>query len=141
MADLSGLIRVRKHAVEQKQKVVAELYRIAEDLQNQKNGLLSGLKVEEEKLKDMDVEMLSYFGPYSKAVNERVEEIDKKNVTLEKRIQLAQEDMRAAYAELKKVEITQERREAEDKKEIKKKESIELDEIAIEGFRRKQEDA
>ncbi len=140
MADLKGLIRVRKHIVEQKQKAVSELYRIAEELKNSKEGLLLNLKLEEGKLKDMSVEMLSYFGPYSEAVKDRVKEIDKKAVTLEKRIQMAQEDMRAAYNELKKVEITQERREDEEEKAISKKESDELDEIAIEGFRRKQED-
>ena len=137
MADLTGLIRVRKHTVEQKQKAVSELYRLAEELQNSKNELLDNLKSEEDKLKDMSVEMLSYFGPYSEAVKDRVAEIDKKSVTLEKRILMAQEDMRAAYAELKKAEITQERRDEEEQKAIDKKESDELDEIAIEGFRRK----
>ncbi len=141
MADLSGLIRVRKHTVEQKQKVVAELYRQVEGLLSQKTDLLDNLKLEEEKLKDLQVEMLSYFGPYSEAVKGRVEEIDKKNKILEKRIQIAQEDMRAAYSELKKVEITQRQREAEEAKQIAKKESDELDAIAIDGFRRKtQED-
>ena len=48
--------------------------------------------------------------------------------------------MRRAFAELKKIEITQERREDEEEKAINKKESAELDEIAIEGFRRKQDD-
>lgn len=140
MADLKSLIRVRKHTVEQKQKTVADLYRAAEELQNQKAGLLENLALEEEKLKNMSVEMLSYFGPYSEAVKERVTEIDKKSDTLEKRIMIAQEDMRAAYAELKKVEITQERREEEEAKEIKDKEAAELDEIALEGYRRKLEE-
>ena len=140
MADLKSLIRVRKHTVEQKQKVVADLYRAAEQLKNQKDDLLENLAIEEDKLKDMSIEMLSYFGPYSKAVKERVNEIDQKSDMLEKRIMIAQEDMREAYAELKKVEITQERREEEDAKEIKDKESAELDEIAIEGYRRKLEE-
>lgn len=140
MADLKSLIRVRKHTVEQKQKTVADLYRAAEELQNQKAGLLENLALEEEKLKNMSVEMLSYFGPYSEAVKERVTEIDKKSDTLEKRIMIAQEDMREAYAELKKVEITQERREEEETKEIKDKEAAELDEIALEGYRRNLEE-
>ena len=140
MADLKSLIRVRKHTVEQKQKAVADLYRVSEELQNQKTDLLDNLSLEEQKLKDMSIEMLSYFGPYSVAVKERVADLDKKSETLEKRIMIAQEDMRAAYAELKKVEITQERREEEEAKELKDKESAELDEIAIEGYRRKLDD-
>lgn len=141
MADLSSLIRVRKHSVEQKQKVVAELYRQAEELETEKTTILARLEEEREKTQEMGVEMLSYFGPYSEAVKERVQEIDEQTHTLEARIQIAQEDMRAAFSELKKVEITQERREEEEKSEIDKKESDELDAIAIEGFRRNVEEA
>jgi len=137
MADLNPLIRVRKHVVEQKQKFVAELYRQADEMEGQKATLLTQLDEEQEKIQEMGVEMLSYFGPYSEAVKERVVEIDDGMKVLEARIQIAQEDMREAFAELKKVEITQERREDEEEKARNKMESAELDEIAIEGFRRK----
>lgn len=140
MADLSGLIRVRKHALEQKQKFVAELYRQAEELENQKTTLLAQLDEEREKMQEFGVEMLSYFGPYSDAVKERVIEINEAAVTLESRINIAREDMRAAFAELKKIELTQEAREAEEQKEQDKKESAELDAIGIEAYRRKQDE-
>lgn len=138
MAKLDGLIRVRKHALDQKQKFVAELYRQAEQLQNQKVTMLEQLDEEQEKVKEFGVEMLSYFGPYSVAVKERVKEIDQATETLETRIEIAREDMRTAYNELKKIEITKERRDDEEQREINKKESDELDAIAIEGFNRKE---
>jgi flagellar export protein FliJ len=138
MADLNPLIRVRKHAVEQKQKFVAELYRQAEELQAQKTTLLTQLDEEQEKVQEFGVEMLSYFGPYSEAVKERVAEIDQAAATLESRIEIAREDMREAYAELKKIEIAKENRETAEEKARNKKESDELDDIAIEGYRRKQ---
>ena len=141
MADLSGLIRVRRHALEQKQKFVAELYRQAEELDNQKATLLTTLDEEREKVDEMGVEMLSYFGPYSEAVKERVEEIDEASETLNARIEIAREDMRAAFAELKKIQITQERREDEEEKAVNKKESDELDEIGLETYRRKVEES
>lgn len=141
MAKLDGLIRVRKHALDQKQKFVAELYRQSEELANQKITLLETLDEEQEKMQEFGVEMLSYFGPYSEAVKERVVEIDEASATLEARIEIAREDMREAYTELKKIEITKERRAGEEEKAINKKESDELDEIAIDGFRRKQEEA
>ena len=140
MAKLDGLIRVRKHALDQKQKFVAELYRQAEELENQKVTLLTTLEEEREKVDEMGVEMLSYFGPYSKAVKERVQDIDEAASTLETRIEIAREDMREAFAELKKIEITKQNRDDAEEKEINKKESDELDEIAIEGFRRKVEE-
>lgn len=140
MANLSGLIRVRKHTVDEKQKALSDLYRRSEELAAERAGLLNALEEEREKVSEMDVQMLSYFGPYSEAVQERVGDLDKVVDTLEKRIRIAQEDMRQAFSELKKVEITQARRVDEEKKEINKKESDELDEMAIEGFRRKQEE-
>ena len=138
MADLEPLIRVRKHTVEQKQKFLAELYRQAEDLEREKETVLERLEQERESVKEMQVQMLSYFGPYSKAVKARVTEIDHARGQLETRIEIAREDMREAFAELKKIEITQERREAEEEAEINKKESDELDEIGLDIFRRQQ---
>ncbi len=140
MADLNPLIRVRKHVVEQKQKFLAELYRQAEELENQKTTLLDTLAEERKKVDEMGVEMLSYFGPYSEAVKDRVTDIDDAAGKLETRISIAQDDMREAFSELKKIEITQGRREAEEQAGIDKKESDELDSIAIEGYRRKMEE-
>lgn len=140
MADLNPLIRVRKHAVEQKQKFLAELYRQAEELANQKATLERQMREEQERVRDMGVEMLSYFGTYAEAVKERIKDIEDAISKLEVRIEAAREDMRSAFAELKKIEITQERREDEEEAAIEKKSAAELDEIAIEGYRRKQEE-
>lgn len=136
MADLTGLIRVRKHDLEQKQKTVAELYRQAEELANQKTELLETLDKEQEKMKEFGVEMLSYFGPYSEAVHERVENIDQETAKLETRIEIAREDMRLSFAELKKIEITHQRRLDEEQEKADKRESNTLDEIAIDGYLR-----
>jgi flagellar FliJ protein len=140
MADLKSLIRVRKHTVEQKQKVVAALYEEATKLENEKNAMLTTLAEEEAKSADMPLEMLSYIGPYREAVQLRVAAIGIVAKNLEARIQIAQDDMRQAFSELKKVEITQEKREDEEKAELDKKESNELDDIAIEAFLRRQKE-
>ncbi|MCD8562758.1 MAG: flagellar FliJ family protein [Alphaproteobacteria bacterium] len=140
MANLNPLIRVRKHTVEQKQKALADLYRQAEELISQKKKLLDQLAVERQKVDEMGVEALGYFGRYSEVVRERSEEIDDSMKMLESRIEVAREDMRLAFAELKKVEIIQERRDDEEKAERDKKDASVLDDIAIEGYRRKMED-
>jgi len=54
-------------------------------------------------------------------------------------LQEAQENVRAAFADMKRVEIVHERRQKEEQKEIDDKESRELDAIGIEGFRRKED--
>lgn len=136
MADLDPLIRVRKHAVEQKQKFLAELYRQAEEMAAQKTTLETQLEQEREKTEVMDVQMLSYFGPYAEAVKGRIADIEDNINKLDTRIEIAREDMRAAFSDLKKIEITQARRDKEALKELEKKETAELDEIGIETFRR-----
>ncbi len=140
MADLHALIRVRRHTVEQKQKVLADLYRKAEELENQKKELNETLAMERRKLDEMGVEALGYFGRYSEVVRERSEEIDESMKRLNNRIEVAREEVRLAFSELKKIQITQENREAEEKKARDKKESALLDDIAIEGYRRRQDE-
>jgi flagellar FliJ protein len=137
MADLDPLIRVRRHVVEQKQKFLAELYRQQEELLVQKQTLLEQLAEERQKINEMGAEMLSYFGPYAEAVRLRVADIDEAMAKLNTRINIAREDMREAFAELKKIEITQERREDEEQRELDKKETAELDAIGIETYRRR----
>ncbi|MFK7839356.1 MAG: hypothetical protein AB8B83_03415 [Bdellovibrionales bacterium] len=136
-ADLNPLIRMQKHSLEQKQKFLAELYRQADDYENQKKTMIETLEKERQSVSDMGVEMLSYFGPYEKSVEARVEEIDAAMQTLNTRIEMAREDIRAAFADLKKVEITQENRDQDEQKAINKKQSDDLDEIGLEVFRRK----
>ena len=139
MADLKPLIRVRKHDIEQKQKTLAELYRQAEELKKRRDTLEVQLAIEREKTSDMDAEMLKFFGPYSESVKTQIEGIDDDRDKLEQLITMAQEDMRAAFAELKKVEIIAERRAADELAELDKKDADELDEIAIDGFRRSED--
>jgi flagellar export protein FliJ len=140
MADLNPLIRVRKYAVEQKQKFLAELYRQANELQSRKQAMLDQLAEEEIKIQDMGVEMLPYFGPYSQAVRERVDEINDSIAVLDRRIEIAREDMRFTFAEFKKIELTQEARDDAEIAALHKREADELDEIALQIFRRQQAD-
>lgn len=140
MADLNPLIRVRKHAIEQKQKVLAGLFRKAEDLAAQKVSFLDQLETERRKIGEMGPEMAAFFGPYAESVKMRVAGIDAETAKLEVRIQAAQDDMREAFAELKQIEIVQERRDEEEMQEILRKENAVLDDIGIEGFVRKDDD-
>ena len=140
MANLKSLIRVRKHVVEQKQKFLAELYRQAEELENQKTTMIGQMKKEQETLKEMPAEMIGFFGAYSEAVKARVEDIEDAQKKLESRITVAQDDMRDAFGELRKIELIQEKRDREEKAARDKKESQEMDEIGLNAFRTSQED-
>lgn len=139
MAELDSLIRVRKYTVEQRQKALASLYKRAQDLKDERDSLEAQHAIEAEKARQMDADFLSYFGAYSKRVSDQIESIDIKRKKLENQIRLAQEQVREAFAEMKKVEIVNDRRKAEAQTELDKKEAGELDEIAIDGFRRKED--
>lgn len=102
--------------------------------------MLDQLAEEKEKIKTMGAEMMVFFGPYAEGVKGRVVEIDEAAEKLEVRIQAAQDDMRDAFAELKKIELIQEARDKEAAQELLKKETQDLDAIAIDGFMRKEED-
>lgn len=141
MADLNPLIRVRRHAVEQKQKFLAELYRQAEELEAHKRALQEQLAIETERAHALNaIDALSDLSRYSAAVHDRIADIDEARGQLEIRIEAAREDMREAFAEVKKIEITQNRREEEEAIELLKKEADELDAIGIELHRRRQEE-
>lgn len=141
MADLESLIRVRRHAVEQKQKVLADLYRQAESFAARRKKLEEDLVREREAadaLGTLDAPLL--FARYADGVKKKMAAIDQEKARLEPRILLAQEDVRAAFAELKKIEIVDERRKARDKEESARREGRMYDDIGVERFRRSRDE-
>lgn len=140
MSDLKPLIRLRKYRVEEKQKVLAELFRQTELIEGRKKVLYDSLDREEKMAEESDsIDAMFAFVAYASRVHT---ELEKLNILIEKmepRIQKAQEEMREAFSEQKKAEIIQDRREEQERLEIAKKEDTNLSEIGIEIYRRKQE--
>ncbi len=138
MANLSSLIRLRKHTVDQKQKFLSGLYRQAEALEQKKKGYQDKLSTERALLEEQEMlEALAWFGRFAEGMKGQIALIDKDIANLEQRIEIARADLRNAFAELKKIEITNDRRIAAEKKAIQAKENKEMDEIGIESHRRK----
>ena len=140
MADLQSLVRLKRHNVEEKQKILADIYRQVELRENHKQELLDRLERERKALDELgDLESFADFGRFSGVIRKDIDRVDAELRKLETRVALAQEEVRAAFADMKRVEIVERRRAAEEEKEIKDKEDKELDEIGIEGFRRREE--
>lgn len=140
MADLDPLIRLRRYTVDEKQKFLSALYREAENLINKRNELAAQLEREKELAKaEGSPDSISFFGRYAENVRKKLGKFDELIKKMENRIEGAQEDMRAAFAELKKVEIIKRKRQEREQEKQDHKESQALDEIAIEGFRRREE--
>lgn len=141
MANLKSLIKLRRHNVDEKQKVLGELYRQIEIIERNKQILIERLR-EERNVLDQNgtLEMYAYFGRFSLNIHRSLERMNEEKQKLEVRIQIAQDDVREAFANMKRIEIVQNEREKAEKKEQDDKETRELDEIGIEVFRRKDEE-
>jgi flagellar export protein FliJ len=141
MADLDPLIRFRKHTVDEKQKILSQLYRDAENLERQRQAILDKMEREKKLAQEMGApEALTYLGRYLEGARKKVKIYDGAIKKIEIRIAAAQEDIREAFAEQKKVEITQAERKAREKKARDHKDDQEMDDIALDGFRRKKDE-
>ena len=140
MADLEGLIRLRRNTVEEKQRIIADLFRNAEKIEKRKTALEEKLQNEREAIdNNPELETLTYFGAFEQVALRDIDRLAQELQKWEERIEIAQDDMRNAFADLKRVEIVDRRRKEEALAEQKAKETLELDEIGIEGFRRREE--
>jgi flagellar export protein FliJ len=141
MANLLSLIKLRRHNVDEKQKALAELYRQSEAIEASKTQLLERLRTERDVLdKSGMLEMYAYFGRFSQNIHRMIDRLNLEKEKLETPIRIAQDDIREAFANMKRIEIVQRERESREKKEQADKEGREMDDIGIEGFRRKDEE-
>lgn len=142
MAELDPLIRYRKHRLDEKQRRLADLYREAEQIEQHKAELFEKMNAEAEAANSSsDAYMVQDFLRFSANVRARIEKLDAQREKLEVRIEAARRDIQDAFGELKKIEITQQRREAEAAEAGKRKEDRELDDIGIETHRRRNQDS
>jgi flagellar export protein FliJ len=140
MADLDPLIRLYQKRVDDKQRVLADLYREVEILETLKSDMLAEIDSESKVIEGMEaLDTHSYFGAYLQAMRKKIDVVDDGLKQIERRVNLAREDVRRGFAELKKVEITAESRDAEEARKLAKKESDLMDEIGLDAFRRGQE--
>ena len=140
MADLHSLIRLRKDRVEEKQKILADLFREAEKYEAAIKNLEDQHEIEKANAEEKgDYETLTAYSLFAERVRDQVAFLQQGLDAINARVAIAQEAMRDAFGELKKIEIIQENRDEEALKKELKREGEVLDEVALEGFRRNQE--
>ena len=137
MADLHSLIRLRKYRVEEKQKILADLFREAEKYE----AAIKNLEDQHDKEKALaeekgDYETVTAYAMFAERVRQQVAFLHLGLDKINARVAVAQEAMRDAFSELKKIEIIQETRDEDELKKELKREGEVLDEVALEGFRR-----
>lgn len=139
MSDLSVLIRLHQHELDEKRRALADLYQQMAELEKRRRQLERDFEREKETLaKANDVHFT--FASYAETVIKRREDLNQAEAALEQRIQLAKISLLETFSELKKFEMTQEERDRLEAEERLFRENQELDAIALEGFRRKKDE-
>lgn len=142
MADLAPLIRYQKYQLEEKQRFIARLYAEAEKIYNHKERLLGELKHERNFVDSSnDPKVITEFLTYQNQMKKRVELADTEIGRIDARLDVAREDLRENFAELKKFEIVQRRRLEKRRRDLERREAALFDAVAIDVFRRQLEDA
>lgn len=138
MADLTVLIRLHKHELDEKRIALGRLYTEMSLLERERRTL--------ERLYEMEKEAVSVsgdihftFAQYTEKVRQQRKTLDTAEEALEKQIEEAKDTLMETFGELKKYEMTQEERDRLEEEERRFREAKDMDDIGIEGFRRKEE--
>lgn len=139
MANLDPLIRLNKFQLEEKQRILSTLYAEVEALETDKRAILDSVQSEKDVIEDNQnhLTMMTSFMAYVQKSQQQVEQLNNHISTLEIKITRAIDEMREAFGELKKIEITRDRRLEDIQKENTKREDALFSEIALEIYRRK----
>ena len=139
MADLTVLIRLHKHELDEKRLALGKLYSILAELERERRELERAFKAEQEAIAATgDIHFT--FAAYVEKVKQQRKEFDEQEAELEEQITKAKDSLMETFSELKKYEMTQEERERLAEEERRVKESQDMDAIGLETFRRKAEE-
>jgi flagellar export protein FliJ len=139
MSDLSVLIRLHKHELDEKRRALAQLYAALAALERERRALERLYELERQAV-DASGDVHFTFASYTEKVKKKRAELDNAENALEKQITGAKDSLMETFAEMKKYEMTQEERDRIEEEERAFREGREMDEIGIEGFRRKGEE-
>ncbi len=137
MKSLVSLIRLNKWTLEEKRRALAALQGLRTDLVRQQNELESEV-VREQLSAKSGVEGAWTYAGYAKAVIQRRETLKRTLADVDKRIDVARDAVNAAWREMRKYELAEERNQARKNADVARVERLELDEIALTQNRIKQ---
>ena len=142
MADLSSLIRLHKYELDEKRRALSVLYTEMAELETRLEAMDDELQREKEALTESGDVGFTFAG-YAQRMKQQRDALMEEIFEAERRIHDAKDDMMETFSELKKYEMTQEERDRVEEEQRGFQESLRMDEIALETFRRRvhEEDA
>lgn len=136
-ADLKVLIRLRDWRVDAKRRILGRMLSDLDDLKSQARGLEREMADEQKIAGSLPDEAGRAYAGYARRVLERRAALAGAIAEAERAVVVAKDDVAQAYRDLKTVEIAQVNRERREATEAERRETIALDEIALQGFRRR----
>jgi len=137
MKTLDQLIRLHRHRLTERQKALAALEAKAAQLRQQAAELEARALIEAARAEQSEFGTFGW-GAYLMRIKVERERLHAAGTELGRRIQEARAILRAAFEELKRIEILKEQKVAVAEAEAKKREQAGLDEVAISQHRRKE---
>ncbi len=134
---LETLARVTKWTVDECRRALGILLGELEDLETNRRAIDIELVKEQSAAADKPDEAGLLYGKYAETVINRRDIMDESIRAKEAEIEIALEALNEAYRELKKYEVVRDNRIQREHVEEARREQIELDDIGIEIYRRK----
>ena len=135
--DLHTLIRLNEWTVDQRRRALGDVLASLASLETGLEQLREELIKEQTIVRSSPEEAGLFYGNYAAAVIIRREALNQEIFRMEEQVAEAREKLNDAYRDLKKYEIAQKSRDTREALELVRREQETLDEIGLQGYRRK----
>jgi flagellar FliJ protein len=136
MRTLSTLIKMHRHALDEKRRALTDLENLRADLVGQREKLETDLVREQEVAKHTESGAFAYAG-FHQGYIQRRDRLVASLAELETRIAAAQEEVSAAYQDVKRHEIALASRQRKQREEEDRRTQNVLDEVSLDMHRRR----
>lgn len=136
---LATLIRLKKRELDGLRQALASFYAQKEECERAIANLEEELR-QEMNSAQQNMDISRFFGDFAGRIKRRREEIQAVILQIDAHIDRTREAMLDRFSELKKYEIAEAARIAEEKRATAERETRQLDEIGLTGFAKKQKD-
>ncbi len=136
---LANLIRLHKYRVDEKRRILGQLYGELHDLEQKLQDLENQLIEEQQIAKSAPDQALFSYGRFHQRAMGIREQLQQVIAAKEQEVEIARDDVNEAFRELKVYEEAEKNRIKREEEERTRKENIEMDEIAMNLHRRNQD--
>jgi len=136
---LENLIRLHKYRVDEKRRVLGQLYGDLNDLEQRLKDLYTQIANEQEIAQSSPEQAMFSYGRFHQRAMLIRDEIVEAIAAKEQEVEAAREDVNEAFRELKVYEQAEKNRKEREEQERTRKENIEMDEIAMNLYRNNQD--